>query len=107
MIKSLYTAAFFLLAIALLPSCKKCYTCVDTCSICLLKDSLQHVLDSRSICSDSSWYSAKKDSLVAAGYSCTNSPAQYHDDFCVNTKDATNQYLLYHEGDGAFTCSPK
>ena len=108
MVKTLSFTALFLLALSILPSCKKCYTCVNTCSSCILLDTTTHaIIAQEKVCSDSTSYNTIKDSLTTLGFTCTNAPATYHDDWCVNTKSAVNQYLPYHEGNGAYTCTPK
>ena len=106
MAKSLSVAVLFMIVVSLLPSCRKCYTCVNTCSVCRLIDTSGTALDTRYLYSDSLNYLAKKDSLTTAGYTCVKAASTYKDDFCVNTKTAVDQYLPYHEGNGRYTCSP-
>ena len=106
MAKTLSIAVLMMFLLSLLPSCRKCYTCVNSCSVCSL-DSAGVAINTRYLYSDSLYYLAKKDSLTTAGYTCVKAPSTYKDDFCVNTKDAVDQYLVYHEGNGRYTCSPK
>ena len=106
MIKTVSLFALFTVFTFCLSSCRKCYTCVNSCSVCSL-DSAGIAINVRYLYSDSLYYLSKKDSLTTAGYTCTKAPSTYKDDFCVNTKDAADQYLVYHEGNGRYTCSPK
>ena len=88
MTKTLSVAALFLLVLSVLPSCKKCYTCTNTCTICTL-DSAGVVKASQTLYSDSlTTYASGKDSLIAHGYTCKNTKPTYSIDFCVNTKSA-------------------
>jgi hypothetical protein len=107
MAKTLSVAALLFLVLSLMPSCKKCYTCKNACTSCVLKDSTGAVISLRQLYSDSLSYRVKKDSLATAGYTCTAAPSTYSIDFCVNTKNAEPQYLLYYEGNGRYTCNPK
>ncbi len=106
MMKNISIAAFFFVALSLLPSCRKCYVCHNTCTVCTLLDSSGHTVGQQKICSDSSTYGAQKATLTANGYNCVASSYTYTDDFCVNNKNAEGQYLIYHEGNGAYTCTP-
>jgi len=106
MAKTLSVAVLFLLVLSLLPSCKKCYTCVNACSVCVLKDSTGTVLEQQTLYSDSLHYATIKATLVDSGYACTAGKSTYSVNFCVNNKDAVAQYLPYYEGDGRYTCSP-
>ncbi len=91
--------------LTLLPSCRKCYTCQNTCTDCILRDSVGVVLDQQRICSDSTWYKSLKATYEAHGFNCNPAPSNYKDDFCVNTGDATDQYKQYHSGNGRYTCT--
>jgi ferredoxin len=106
MAKTLSIAVLFLLVLSLLPSCKKCYTCVNSCSVCVLKNSSGAVVAQQTLYSDSLNYVTEKAVLVDSGYTCTASKSTYSINFCVNNKDAVTQYLPYYEGDGRYTCSP-
>jgi hypothetical protein len=106
MAKTIYIAALFLLVLSILPSCKKCYTCTNSCSVCTL-DSAGGGVSTRTLYSDSLWYSNVKDTLIAHGYTCVNAKPTYSIDFCVNNKNAESQYLVYYEGNGRYTCNPK
>ena len=64
------------------------------------------VLEQQTLYSDSLTYAAQKGILIDSGYKCTAGKSTYSVNFCVNNKNAVNQYLPYYEGDGRYTCSP-
>ena len=91
--------------LCLLPSCKKCFTCQDTCVTCLLRDSTGAISDTQSLCSDSTTYKTQKSTLETAGYNCSPAKSHYSVNYCVNSGQASDQYKLYYEGNGKYTCS--
>lgn len=107
MAKTLSLVALLFVVLTVLPSCKKCFSCVNACSICTKTDSLGAVVERQTLYSDSVTYLNAVTTLKDSGYTCVKGPSTYQDDFCVNTGTATNQYLPYHEGNGRYTCSPK
>ncbi len=108
MAKTLSLVIFLLLVVSVLPSCKKCFTCTNACSTCVKRDSAGAVIEQRTLYSDSLYYTALKTTLTQdSGYICTKGPSTYSVDYCVNTKDASAQYMVYFEGDGRYTCNAK
>lgn len=106
--KALSALAILAAILCLLPSCKKCYTCSTTCYSCTLRDSLGVAVDHQVICSDSlHTFKTQKDQYTAAGYNCTQTTPNYSQDYCVNVKDGSDQYALYYEGNGRYTCKEK
>ncbi len=106
--KALSALAILAAILCLLPSCKKCYTCSTTCYSCTLRDSLGVAVDHQVICSDSlHTFKTQKDQYTAAGYNCTQTTPNYTQDYCVNVKDGADQYALYYEGNGRYTCTQK
>lgn len=92
--KKLLLPFIFFSFIALVCSCKKCYTCTNECIQCNLYQA-DSIADRQRFCSDSSFYESKKSALEAAGYTCIQAPTNYKDDFCANKPGAEN-YLNYH-----------
>ncbi|MBS1594634.1 MAG: hypothetical protein JST90_09925 [Bacteroidetes bacterium] len=106
--KALSALAILAAILCLLPSCKKCYTCSTTCYSCTLRDSLGVAVDHQVICSDSlHTFKTQKDQYTAAGYNCAQTTPNYSQDYCVNVKDGSDQYALYYEGNGRYTCKEK
>jgi hypothetical protein len=100
-----------LLGMLTFSSCKKCFTCSNICEYCELKDNTGAVLQSKTLCSDSTTpdkYAhnlARKDSLVGRGFVCTSATSTTVKDFCSNSA-ATDQYTEYYN-DKQFTCKEK
>jgi hypothetical protein len=92
-------------------SCKKCFTCSNICEYCQLIDNTGAVLQSKTLCSDSTTpdkYAhdlARKDSLVSRGFVCNAAASTTVKDFCSNNA-ATDQYKEYYN-DKQFTCKEK
>jgi hypothetical protein len=107
--KCLFLLVSVLIIICLLPSCKKCYTCQTTCYTCILRDSTSGlVLDQQSVCSDSvRTFKSQKATYQAGGYNCNLAKPNYSVDYCINNKDGGDQYALYYEGNGKYTCKGK
>jgi ferredoxin len=108
MVKIFSLAALFLLVLFLFPSCKKCYTCVNACSVCTLRDtSTGIILKQQTLYSDSNHYLTLRGVLLDSGYVCVKGKSTYSIDFCVNNKKGEDQYLYYYEGNGSYSCTPK
>jgi hypothetical protein len=107
MTKTISLLAFLMLLLFSLPSCRKCFTCTNSCSTCTYRDTLGNVADLQHYCSDTLIYKSLVDTLGAHGYVCVKALSTYSDDWCVNSGDAVNQYLPYHQGNGRYTCTQK
>ena len=106
--KCILLLASVLTILCLLPSCKKCYSCETTCYTCTLRDSTGAIVDNQKVCSDSvKTFKSQKAALTAGGYNCNLGKPNYSVDYCVNNKDGGDQYALYYEGNGKYTCKAK
>ena len=91
--------------LCLLPSCRKCFTCQTTCYACILRDSTGAIVDHQNVCSDSvKTYKSQKATLQAGGYNCSQTKPNYSVNYCVNTNNGSDQYMLYYEGNGRYSC---
>ena len=90
-------------------SCKRCYTCTNSCVTCVLKDTADVVIDSKTLCSDSSYSTTgnidNKASLESAGYTCDSTKPTYNKDFCTQAEGEL-QYLEYYNKT-QFSCAKK
>jgi hypothetical protein len=103
--KFLSIIAVSLTILAALPSCKKCYTCQNTCQTCILRDSTSGtILTQQTLCSDSSTYKAQIATFQAAGYNCSAAKSSYSVNYCLNNDQGSEQYSQYYEGNGRYTC---
>lgn len=107
MLKHLSLAVVFL---ALLAStgCKKCYRCVNECSVCTITVGANAF--SKSYCSDSfntaTEYRNALSADSASGYVCARSASTYNYEFCVE-KNGEEQYLYYFSKNKKVTCNEK
>lgn len=92
-------------------SCKRCFTCSNSCVYCEMKDNTGTVLQSKTLCSDSTTPDkydhdlARKDSLIGRGFVCNSIQSTTIKDFCSNSA-SNSQYTEYYN-DKQFTCKEK
>ena len=80
-------------------SCKRCFNCSNTCVTCVLKDTAYAVIDTKVLCSDSSFSTtggdiSNKDELQRIGYVCDTSKSTFTRDFCTSA-DGEVQFQDY------------
>lgn len=100
----LFAITLLISSVAVLNSCKKCHDCGNICKSCVLKDSADVVIASRTLCADSTNYGLK-DSLATRGYICTDAPSTFVSSFCANNA-AGDQFTTYYNKT-QFTCKEK
>jgi hypothetical protein len=100
----LFTLSILMCCVIILNSCQKCHECGNICKSCVLKDSADVVIASRTLCADSSNYGLK-DSLAIRGYFCTDAPSTFVKSFCANNA-AGDQFTTYYNKT-QFNCKEK
>ena len=92
----------------MLNSCKKCYTCTNTCTQCAI--TINNHTFTNQYCRDSfdtdNAYQAAVSHDTANGYTCASAPSTYKYDFCVN-KPGDEQYQNYFNQGKKSTCNEK
>lgn len=104
--RTVFMSVLVLVVAMFFSSCKKCYTCTNTCVSCTFTSG-GNVLDTKKLCSDSTDYSSEKWSLEQAGYVCSAQPSTYSTEFCLYNKSEEERYMEYYEGAGRYTCKAK
>jgi hypothetical protein len=105
-VKKILPVCFLFMLSIWVNSCKKCYTCTNTCQQCTYRDSgvvvIQFTLCRDSFASDQQFQAAiSADS--ALGYFCTATTPTYNESFCSN-KPGEAYFPSYYNRGGRVTC---